>query len=158
MVVAMSERTAALGTPVGTIEWEGQSYSFGVITEGIMGELEAALFESIKAPLVACKKDLDPEHYAKRMDALLDAQRRGDYSFESKEMMDYLETPRGAVKIIAILMGAHEDVVMAILQSDQRDKLNDAFSQSKILSLPPVKGDSKGKGSKHPKVSARKPG
>ena len=140
----MSERSEAFGRGF-RFDWNGKTYTMGLITHGLMTAIEQHLFQQELDRLARLKPHLSAEQYDERIDALEARDRSGEFAFEGKAARSYLETVQGMVHILSLMLQATGDEVLAMLQTDG-ERVNELLKQAIRQSYP---------AGKSPKAKAR---
>ena len=129
----MSELAKLAGTaaPPHTIEHDGRTYTFRpALDNRTLLALESALFERDCRALSEAREAYPPDEYLKRLDALIEKRRRGDYAIGSPETEAVLKTEVGAVIMLRAMCDANEAEILQLLlhRSDEVERiLNDVM-------------------------------
>lgn len=154
----MSERAAAAGDkgPPFTLEHKGKTYEFRpVITDDVMLQVESKLYKRACDGLMAQKEMMDKDAYSKKLDDLRKRFESGEFSFESKHTMEFLQHQDGAIMLLQCITNATKAELMELIL-EKPEEMQHHLEAVLALSMPKGKlraPRQKRKGPKHLKRS-----
>lgn len=124
----MSELSQALGgsAPKHTIKANGKVYSVGLVTQEVKVAYEKALYARAREGVREMKTDLDKDDYAEMFQTLADRYEAGEFALEGERGRKALNSPRGSLLLLSILMNVDEMEVIRIV-SENEEEVNSVF-------------------------------
>lgn len=129
--------------PRHTLVDDGRTYQLHYIDQRMKADLEKYLFDREVQAIVGMKAAYDQGQFIAKLDELAASYRNGEYAFESPKGIEFLKTPAGSLKLMALVLGGIEDMELFGLVAKHGDELNMKMKLIVQESLRTVEADGK---------------
>lgn len=119
----MSVYNTALGNsgPKRTFEHDGITYELHYVDQGMKAAIENHLYDKACDALKIAEKLYSREEFAEKRTALCDAYESGEFAFESKRGLAFIQSEPGALKIASLIFGLTEMQIMKLFVARMKD-------------------------------------
>lgn len=120
---AVNEMLGNFGTRHTIVDGD-KTYQLNYIDQKMKSGLEKYLFDREVQAVRSMKDAYEEGQYAAKLDELLKRYRNGEYAFESANGIEFLKTPTGSLKLMALVLGDIPDMELYGVIARHGDELN----------------------------------